>query len=376
MSLKKKKICQLVLGLPVGGTEVLACRLGQRLRGEFDFLFVCLDEIGSLGESLQKEGFRVVSLKRQPGIDWRCSLRLSRLIRQEKVDAVHAHQYTPFFYSMTARLFGSRVPVLFTEHGRFLPDHPRRKRMIFNRCFLRRKDRCVGVGNAVRQALIQNEGIPESRVGVIYNGIDMSPYQNGPPGADRALVRAELGLNDNDFVVAQVARLDYLKDHFTAIRAIERVARECDRVRLLLVGDGPERATIEAEIQKRGVSSHVRLVGIRSDVSRVLAASDAFLLTSISEGIPLTIIEAMCAGLPVVSTRVGGIPEIVEDEVTALLADAGDDEGLAHRLLRLAAAAQLREEMGQRGRVHAISHFSENRMHSEYAALYCEMLSG
>ena len=188
-------------------------------------------------------------------------------------------------------------------------------------------------------------------------------------------MRAELGLNDEDFVVAQVARLDYLKDHLTAIRAIERVARECDRVRLLLVGDGPERAAIEAEIQKRGVSSQVRLLGIRSDVSRVLAASDAFLLTSISEGIPLTIIEAMCAGLPVVSTRVGGIPEIVEDEVTALLATAGDDEGLADRLLRLSADPQLREEMGKRGRVHAISHFSEDRMHSEYAALYREMLT-
>jgi len=376
MSLKKKKICQLVLGLPVGGTEVLACRLGQRLHSEFDFLFVCLDEIGSLGESLQDQGFNVISLKRQPGIDWRCSLRLSRLIRQEKVDAVHAHQYTPFFYSMTARLFGSRVPVLFTEHGRFHPDYPRRKRMLFNRCFLRRSDRVIGVGNAVRQALIRNEGIPESRVGVIYNGIDMSPYQNGPSGADRAVVRAELGLQDNDFVVAQVARLDYLKDHLTAIRAIERVARECDRVRLLLVGDGPERAAIEAEIQQRGVSSHVRLLGIRSDVSRILSASDAFLLTSISEGIPLTIIEAMCAELPVVSTRVGGIPEIVEDEVTAMLTVAGDDEGLARRLLRLVAAPQLREEMGQRGRRHAISHFSEDRMHSEYAALYRDMLSG
>ena len=376
MSLKKKKICQLALGLPVGGTEVLACRLGQRLRDEFDFVFVCLDEIGSLGESLQDQGFNVVSLKRQPGIDWRCSLRLSRLIRQEKVDAVHAHQYTPFFYSMTARMFGSRVPVLFTEHGRFHPDYPRRKRMIFNRCFLRRKDRVVGVGNAVRQSLILNEGIPETRVGVIYNGIDMSPYQHGQNGADRAQVRGELQLKDNDFVVAQVARLDYLKDHLTAIRAIERVARECDRVRLLLVGDGPERAAIEAEIQKRGVSSHVRLLGIQSDVSRILAASDAFLLTSISEGIPLTIIEAMCAGLPVVSTRVGGIPEIVEDEMTALLVAACDDEGLARRLLRLAADAQLREAMGQRGRLHATSHFSEDRMHSEYAALYRDMLNG
>ena len=374
-TMKKKKICQLVLGLPVGGTEVLACRLGQRLQGEFDFLYVCLDEIGSLGESLQEQGFKVVSLKRQPGIDWRCSLRLSRLIKQERVDAIHAHQYTPFFYSMTARLFGGRVPVLFTEHGRFHPDYPRRKRMIFNRFFLRQKDRCIGVGNAVRHALIQNEGIPESRVGVIYNGIDMSPYQNGQRGADRAQVRADLGLNENEFVVAQVARLDYLKDHLTAVRVIERVARECDRVRLLLVGDGPEREAIEAEIQKRGVSSQVRLLGLRSDVSRILAASDAFLLTSISEGIPLTIIEAMCAGLPVVSTRVGGIPEIVENEVTALLAAAGDDEGLARQLLRMSADPHRCKEMGQNGKLHAFSHFSEDRMHSEYAALYRDMLN-
>lgn len=372
-SSKRIKICQLVIGLPVGGTEVLVYRLGQRLQTEFDFLFVCLDQIGALGESLLQQGFQVVSLDRKPGIDWRCSRRLTKLIQSENVDVVHAHQYTPFFYAMTSRLFFSRVPVLFTEHGRFHPDYPRRKRMIFNRCFLRQRDRCVGVGKAVRQALIDNEGLPESRVGVIYNGVDLTPYKSAEYSAERKQLRAELGLNDNDFVVAQVARLDYLKDHLTAIRAIERVAQKCDSVRLLLVGDGPERAEIETEIQNRGIAAHVRLLGMRSDVSRILAASDAFLLTSISEGIPLTVIEAMFAGLPVVCTRVGGIPEIVEDPLTALLADAGDDDGLARHLLRLAAEPQFRDELGQRGRQHAVEHFSEQRMHTEYAALYREM---
>jgi glycosyltransferase involved in cell wall biosynthesis len=246
--------------------------------------------------------------------------------------------------------------------------------MIVNRLLLERRDRVVAVGQAVRQAVVQNEGIPAERVAVIYNGIDLTPYRNGVP--DRDAVRQDLGLGNRDLVLVQVARLDYLKDHPTAVRTLEQVVRRRPDARLLLVGEGPERGKIEDEIRQRRLEANVRLLGQRGDVARLLRAADVFLLTSISEGIPLTVIEAMAAGLPVVCTNVGGMTEVVEEGQTGLLAPSGDAAALAECVLRLAGDAGLCRQLGQRGRERASGVFSEGQMHAGYVQLYEEMLRG
>jgi glycosyltransferase involved in cell wall biosynthesis len=353
---------------------MLVAQLAPKLAQTCRFVFVCLDELGSLGEQLSEAGFSVYVLHRRPGFDWSCLRRLAEILRREQVDLVHAHQYAPFFYGIMARLLYRRPPILFTEHGRHFPDYPRPKRIFANRLLLSRRDRVVGVGEAVRQALIQNEGIPAERVGVIYNGINLAPFANGAP--DRLALRKEIGVGLQDLVIFQVARLDYLKDHATAIRALERVACQLPSVRLVLVGVGPELTAIREQVHRRGLDSFVRFLGLRTDVARLLRAGDLFLLTSISEGIPLTLIEAMAAGLPVVSTRVGGVPEVIEDGRTGLLAPAGDDALLAEKILELANKPALRTTMGQLGRERATTLFSETQMHGRYLGLYQEMLQG
>lgn len=368
-----RTVCQVLHGLRVGGAEILAARLARQLSGSFRFLFVCLDELGSLGEQLRDEGFPVEVLGRRPGVDWRCASRLGALLRRERIDLLHAHQYTPFFYATAARLPGRRPPVLMTEHGRTFPDFPRPKRMVANRLLLRRQDRIVGVGQAVRQALIDNEGFPPARVGVIYNGIDLSPFNHG--AHDCKAVRREIGLDAGDLMIIQVARLDSLKDHATAIRTLERVVSRRPEARLVLVGEGPETALIRELTRQLGLEPNVRFLGLRADVARLLSAADIGLLTSVSEGIPLAVIEVMAAGKPIVSTDVGGVREVVEDGRTALLlAPSGDDAALAEHILRLAADPALQERMGRLGRERAESVFSERRMHDGYLRLYEDML--
>jgi glycosyltransferase involved in cell wall biosynthesis len=363
-------VCQLLHSLNVGGAEILAARLARRLRGSFRFVFACLDDVGPLGEQLREDGFPVYSLDRKPGFDWGCPRRLARLLHTERVDLVHAHQYAPFFYGLAARFGGRRRPILFTEHGRHQPDFPRRKRMLANRLLLSRRDRVVGVGVAVQQALIANEGIPARRVGVLYNGIDVDAFA---AAADRAEIRRFLGVRSDEFVIVQVARFDYLKDHGTALRAFTRVIGHLPRARLVLVGDGPERSAIENQMRELNLVDKVRLLGTRKDVDQLLQGADVFLLTSVSEGIPLTVIEAMAAGLPVVGTAVGGMGEVVADGSTGYLAQAGDDASLSEHILRLAGDPDLRCRMGASGRARAKDLFDEPRMCAEYASIYRDL---
>lgn len=358
--------------MTVGGAEVLADRLARKLSGRFETVFACLDDIGELGEQLRSDGFQIECLGRSSGVDVRCAWRLAKFLQKQRVDLVVAHQYTPFFYSMTARMLGRNRPIVFVEHGRALPDYPRPKRMMFNRWMVRGYDRLIAVGADVRRALIENEGLPAERVEVIYNGVDLNPFQ--PNDSQRLVVRRELGLDSAAFVIAQVARLDVLKDHLTAVRTMKFVVDTNPEAMLVMIGEGPERTAIEAEIETLGLQKNVRLLGLRKDIPQLLSATDAMLLTSVSEGIPLTLIEGMAAELPIVTTDVGGIREVVSENETALLAPAGESRLLAKHLQQLSGNVVLRKQLGEAGSRLAHEKFSEEAMHAHYTRVYDEVL--
>ena len=190
-------ICQVLHSLNVGGAEVLAARLARKLRGSHRFLFVCLDGLGPLGEQLRAEGFPVRVLGRRPGVDWRC-------IRDGWPACCAASGSTWCMPTSTRRSSTGSRPDCSADGPRScsrstaagIPDYPRRKRMLANRLLLERRDRVVGVGESVRQALIRNEGIPARRVGVVYNGVDLASSRTGRP-TGRPSGR-ELGLGAED----------------------------------------------------------------------------------------------------------------------------------------------------------------------------------
>ena len=365
-------ICQLTHTLSTGGAEVLARQFAVQAPGDFRFVFICLDECGKIGEQLREEGYPVEVLDRRPGFDLGCAWRLGRLIKKYNIRLVHAHQYGPFFYTALARRMARFLPILFEEHGRGYPDYRRPKRVLANRILLNRRDRVVAVGRCVRQALIDHEGIAPDRIEVIYNGVDLGKYAAALDQRDA--VRADLGVADHDLLVLQVARLDGLKDHATAVRAAASAVRQGVPLQLQLAGEGPERAPLERLVDDLGINSHVHFLGLRDDVPRLLAAADVFLLTSLTEGIPLTLIEAMAARLPCVATRVGGTPEVIVDGATGLLAEAADPESVARCLVSLAHDEMHRQAMGEAGQRRAFELFDEQAMHATYDTVYREML--
>ncbi|MFK7822092.1 MAG: glycosyltransferase [Planctomycetaceae bacterium] len=368
-------VCHVVHSLGVGGAEVLVADMIRSLSNQFRCVVACLDDIGSIGDSLIAEGVPLKLLNRSPGIDWQCGRRLAAWCEEQDVDVMHVHQCTPMFQAMLSRLPGKRVPLLLTEHGRHHPDFPSRKRAIVHRLLLGKRDRLVAVGEATRQALIAYEGLPADRVEVIYNGVDLEQFTK-VASEIRDEVRNELGLNADDWIVTLVARLDAIKDHPTAIRTVQLVRESVPNAKLLIVGDGPERDRIERIIRESNLQDCVRMLGTRRDVPRLLRTSDTFLMSSIGEGIPLTIIEAMAAGVPVVSTNVGGIPEMVSTGESGFLHESGDAEGLAGSIRALAGDAQLRNRVTEAARTRAFDVFSRKQMLASYGQLYQEMLRG
>lgn len=365
-------VCHVLLSLDVGGAEVLARQFAQSLQEQFRPVFACLDSLGTLGDALQRDGVPVCVLDRQPGIDVRCAWRLRRWLKEQQVRLIHAHQYTPFFYSALARTATGGIPILFTEHGRHHPDQRSTRRVWANRLLTRAADRIVAVSEHVREALITNEGFAANRVSVIPNGVSEDVFR-----ADEAVrcdARRELGYCDNDEVVIQVARLNRLKDHATAIRAIDLLRASRPNVRLLLAGDGELRGELESLVAELGLGSIVRFLGTRHDVPRLLQAADVFLLSSISEGIPLTLVEAMLTGIPTVATRVGGVPEVIRDGIDGLLANAGDAAPLAEQLRRLLDDDAFRRQIASNGTERARSQFGARAMISQYECVYRELL--
>jgi glycosyltransferase involved in cell wall biosynthesis len=355
--------------MQVAGAEVLVAETIRRLKGQIAPTVFCLDDIGRIGEQLRAEGVDVVCLGRRPGRDWRVAWRLARAVSSRQVDVLHAHQYTPFFYSALARcLLAGRVRLVLTEHGRHYPDVVRPLRRAVNRLVLNH------LANAVNaccrfsaDGLSVVDGFAARRIEVIENGIDISRYQ---PVSDRGELRRRLGLDPARRYVVCVARFHPVKDHATLLWAFAAVAKHRPDVELLLAGDGPLRGELELLTGELGVSGRVHFLGVRGDVPDVLRAADVFALTSVSEAASLTLLEAMASNLPVVVTNVGGNPEIVRDGVEGWLVPRGDAAAAAGALGRLLDDPPQRMTMGRAGRARVEERYLLQRTIDSYYNLY------
>lgn len=377
------KLLQLVHGLPVGGTEMMVCHLVRGLRRSgWDVSVACLDQIGELGAALESEGVSVRLLGRKSGFDSGLAGRIAALVKSDRIDLVHAHQYTCFFYAALARPRSGK-PLLFTEHGRFYPDVSSVKRRVFNYLFGQRADRITAVSEGVKRSLVKVEGFDGSRIDVIYNGIDLDRFRAAESESVQEL-RASLGILPGTKVIGTVGRLDEIKNQSFLIHALSALQRSGVEASLLLVGDGPEREKLGSVALRLGLDKYVRFLGKRNDVARILRAMDIFALSSFSEGLPMTLIEAMAASTPIVSTGVGGIPEIIKNGENGLLVDGVPPdssrlqeptssaylERYVHALRRLLADESLRGLLKENASSRARREFSLDTILQKYISNY------
>lgn len=348
----------------MGGQErrVLQDMQGMRARGHR--VWLATRPQARIAEAARALGLAVLTYPFGGKFDFRTILPLACALRRLGIDLVNTHSSIDSWAGgIAARL--ARARLVRTRHL----DLPL-KRGGLNWVHAL-PDAWITCGDRMRTNLVEGCGFPSERVVSIPTGID---FEGLVPQRMPATVRAGLGLGVDDFVVLMVGVIRAVKRHEVALAAFARLVTELPSARLLIAGDGPMRAWIEAHAHELGIAGKTRFLGERNDVGELIGASDVLLLSSRSEGVPQAVTQALGLGRPVVATRVGGVPELVEDGVSGKLVDPEDAVGMAHALATLAADAALRSRMGEAGREHVRTHYSLATMLDRTEALYRRLL--
>ncbi|MGZ4349648.1 MAG: glycosyltransferase family 4 protein [Solirubrobacteraceae bacterium] len=316
---------------------------------------------------LRDAGVEVAFLERRHRFDLGPLGRLASLLRRRPVDVIHAHK---FGSNVWAALLGGAVgvPVVIAHEHTWSFEGHRARRLADRHVVARFSDAVIAVSEADRRRMVAEVGMPAHRVVLIPNGIA------GAPTGDGAAVARELGLTPGAPVLVQTATLRPQKAVEVMIAATAIVRRAHPGVRLLVAGAG-DIARFEAVAAAEGVADAVSLLGPRGDVADLLAAASVGVLSSDFEGMPLAVLEYMAAGLPVVATDVGGLPEIVRDGETGFLTAPRDPAALAERIGRLLSDPGLAREMGGRGRRRQRELFSREAMVGAVSVLYERLLN-
>lgn len=362
------RIIHVLSSFGMGGQERVAFDLavGQREAGhEAIAVSLAPDDEGPLGEEFRRAGVEVVHLRKRAGFDVRLPWELGQLFRRSSATVVHTHNPQPLIYGgAPAKLSGAAL--VHTKHG-VNPDASRRVWM--RKAAGRLPDAFVAVSEPTARVARSERECATDKLRVIPNGIDLTRFGRDPD--DRAAVRRELGIPQDAWVVGTVGRLWPEKGHRFLLRAVEPLLGRDFHV--IIAGDGPEADNTARAVQALSRPGSAHLLGVRKDIPRVMAAFDTFVLSSVREGLPLVIPEAMAAGLPVVSTAVGGIPDVVADGETGYLVNYDDDEALRERLQALADDPDRARTLGRRGREVALDRYSCRRMVDDYLSLYQEV---
>lgn len=366
------RLAYVVNTLNPGGTERLVVDMSRAFKEDFDVEVICLDEPGEWAVGLREQGIAVHCLWRQPGLDLSIPARMARHFRRSGADIIHAHQCTPWFYAALSRLLYARPRLLLEEHGRFYPEVDKPVRRWVNRLLIRRlTHRFVAVSDDIRSRLVRYEGLDHSQIQVVYNGVKpIEPLT----AAGRSKCRADLGFSDEDFVVGTVGRFDPIKNLPMLVSAFAQAGLGNDRFKCLLVGDGPERAKIEAQVAAAGLGRQVVFTGHRDDARTLVQCLDLFALSSFSEGTSMALLEAMAVAVPVVVTSVGGNPEIVLRDATGWVIESDDQAALTSAIRQAQTDPALRRERALAGQRRFTESFSFDSMIDRYRSLYSALL--
>jgi glycosyltransferase involved in cell wall biosynthesis len=347
-----------------GGAETVVASLAAGLdRSRFRSV-VCLFRDGWLRERCEGLGLETHIIPIHGMLDLRWLRAFCGLLRERGVGLIHAHEFGANTYGTLAGCL-SRIPVIATVHGRHYYADSVRRRLAYR--LVSRAAVMVAVSQDLRRFIIDATGVSAARVAVVHNGI--APAASVPAKA-RARLRHELGLVDGQQIVTMVGSLYAIKGHRFLVEAAPRILQSCPSAVFLIAGRGDCDAELRDQARRLGIGGRVRLLGLREDIPVLLAISDLFVQPSLSEGLSIAILEAMRAGCPVVTTRVGGNSELVIDGETGLLVPPRDVEQLAAAVIDLLIDPARARRLGDKGLAFVADRFGLQAMVDGYEAIY------
>ena len=328
----------------------------------------CLKEGGSQTGELEDAGFAVHELHKKDGVDYAAFIKIARRFKREGVDIVHCHNIGGLLYGSIGAKLARTSGTLYTAHGTY--SARRLAKLRFGR-FLS-VDRIVAVSDESRGAMLENGRFRPEDVETFPNGIDTKSFDLD---LDAEEIKRELGIPENVTVLGIVARLSWEKEHKTLFDAVAQLKSNGTNVALVVIGDGPLKEELHGYVSDVGIADAVFFLGERYDVPRLLQVFDVFVLSSRMEGMSLTLLEAMAAGLPIVATDVGGNSEVVAAGETGILIEPGNPAALAEAAEKFVADRELARTMGERGRTRVNEIFSLEAMVKRYETVYEQLLA-
>jgi len=364
-----------------GGAESLALLVATRLNPERFESIMCVSrfpapaglKLGDLDlaafEQLKRTELGFLPLERRRKVELRPWIKLARFLRRERVDVLHAHKFGSNVWGTIAGR-AARVPVILAhEHTWSFQGQPMR-RLLDRELIARGASKIIAVSRADQRRMTEIEQIDPDRIVFIPNGVGPLPP---PSGRD---VRAELGIDPAAPAIGIVAVLRAQKAHDVLLRATSTLIARFPDLRVLIAGDGPERASLERAADELGVQANVLFLGDRTDIPDVLTALDLAVSCSDFEGSPLSVMEYMDAGLPIVATAVGGVPDLIVPGVHGLLVPAQDPPALAAAIAELLSDPERARTMGARARERRREEFDIDVQVRALEALYTDLLDG
>lgn len=295
--------------------------------------------------------------------DWRSIRDIRLLVRDHGIDIVHTHGYKADLYGyMAARR--ERKPVVATCHNWLAGGAALALYNFLDRLVLKRFDAVAAVSPTLGQKLLAM-GVAPERIRVIPNGIDVDTFKGGAVAPETR----------HGQVLGVVARLDLQKGFEYLLSAVAKLRQPFPALHLLIVGEGPDRGKIENLVSRLDLSPVVTMAGQQADMAAMYQSMDVFVLPSLNEGLPMTLLEAMAASKPVIATRVGAVPTVIADGITGLLVEPADESGLANAISRLLSKPDLRCQLAQAARAHVEQHYTAAAMAGKYRELYAAILN-
>jgi glycosyltransferase involved in cell wall biosynthesis len=301
-------------------------------------------------------------------LDFRLVFSIREFIKKNRIDIIHCHGYKSNFYGLLASK--GQVPSVTTNHNWLTAHWKLKTYCLLDSLWIRFFDRIIAVSNEVKNDMLRFK-IPKEKISMIDNGIALERFAKQVETNNT--MKDQLGFDEKTRIIGTIGSLGIEKGHIYLLEAARQILDRVKDLRFLIVGDGPLRKPLEEKSEKLGIKEQVIFMGQRKDIPELLMAMDIFVLPSIKEGLPMALLEAMAAKRPVIATRVGAIPKVIENKDTGVLVEPKDIKGLRDAIMNLLSDPGRMDLLARKGFDRVCMDFSSDEMGKNYLKLYTEI---